>query len=70
MDLHSFFADPDPANSLNADPDPAAKKCESGSPTNFKKQPYEEFSVIVKDKKECSKARNNEDSANLLLKFE
>ena len=26
VDLHSFFADPDPAVLLNADPDPALKK--------------------------------------------
>ena len=25
MDLHSFFADPDPAVFLNADPDPGGK---------------------------------------------
>ena len=31
VDLHSFFADPDPAVLLSADPDPAAFNCGSGS---------------------------------------
>ena len=38
VDLHSFFADPDPAVLLSADPDPAAFKCGSGfSLTKFVK---------------------------------
>ena len=42
VDLHSFFADPDPAVFLNADPDPGGKMnadpCGSGSSlTNFVK---------------------------------
>ena len=61
MDLHSFFADPDPAVFLNADLDPdqavflkriwiriqLLKNCEKLS--------YEEFSGVEKDKKNSQK---------------
>ena len=40
VNLHSFFADPDPAVFLNADPDPAFKK--------IKKKTHEELTLVVK----------------------
>ena len=49
LNSHSFFADPDPAVFLNADPNPALKVC--------KKLPYEEFSVVEKDKKRLIRSK-------------
>ena len=68
MDPQSFFADPDPAVFLNADPDPLALiiRIRIQLKQIFQKQSYEEF--VVKNIKDCSKVRNIEVYANLLLK--
>ena len=50
MDLHSFFANPDPAVFLCADLDPALKLC--------KKISYEEFAVVEKKLKKFLKSKN------------
>ena len=61
VDPHYFFVDPDTAVLLNVDSDPAAflMRILVQPNKNFNKLPYEEFSRVEKDRKDCSKVKNH-----------
>ena len=61
VDPHYFFVDPDTAVLLNVDSDPAAFLMRILVQPNkiFNKLPYEEFSRVEKDRKDCSKVKNH-----------
>ena len=72
MDPHSFFADPDPTVFMNADPDPAAFEMQIRIQRLqiCKKSPYEEFSLVVKNIKDCSEVRKMKLVQIYLKKFQ
>ena len=68
MNLHSFFADPDPAVFLNADPNQGGKM--NADPSGSSLKIFKEFSIVVKYIKDYSKVRNNGALCKFTLKIE